>query len=220
MAQTTTTPAGEPPLGDLKISWGWMLALGILMTVLGVIGVGMAYWLTIAAILWFGVLAIVGGIAQLIDAFHYKGWKSVLWHVIIAVVYVIAGIVLIAMPVASAFWLTLFLAAALVVTGIVRLVVAFQMRGAGSGWIWVAVSAVISIALGILIWSQVLPPQAAVDTAEEATAWIQQWGWIIGLFVAIELIMQGASMIAIALAARAFNQRIGSSGGGTTPSAA
>ena len=48
-------------LGRLGISWGWLLALGILMTVLGVIGLGMTYWLTIVAVFWFGILAVVGG---------------------------------------------------------------------------------------------------------------------------------------------------------------
>jgi uncharacterized membrane protein HdeD (DUF308 family) len=52
------------------------------MTVLGVIGLGMTYWLTVVAVFWFGILAVVGGIAQILDAFHQKGWKSIAWHVI------------------------------------------------------------------------------------------------------------------------------------------
>src|SRR5262245_16516116 len=94
-------------LGLLGISWGWLLALGVLMTRLGVIGLGMAYSLTVAAVFWFGILAIVGGIAQLLDAFHHKGWKGIVWHVIIGLIYIVAGVVMITMPVASAFWLTL-----------------------------------------------------------------------------------------------------------------
>jgi len=217
MSSTDMQPAGEP-LGNVKFSWGWMLALGILMAVLGVIGLGMAYYLTIAAILWFGVLAIIAGIVQLVDAFHYKGWKSILWHVIIAAVYVIAGIVLIAMPVASAFWLTIFLAASLVVTGIARVIMSFQIRKAGAAWIWVLISGLISIVLGILVYGTVIPPSGeSLATAEGQTAWVRDWGWVIGLFVAIELIVQGVTLISIALTGRAMS---GGSSGTATPTAA
>jgi uncharacterized membrane protein HdeD (DUF308 family) len=215
---TDKTPSPDATFGDLKISWGWLLALGILLAVLGFVGIGMAYWLTLAAVLWFGVLAIIAGIAQLVDAFHYKGWKSILWHVIIAVVYVIAGIVLIAMPVRSAFWLTLFIAISLIVAGVFRAAMAFQMRRETGAWGWVLLSAIISVVLGVLILGTVMPEQAAVDTAEEARAWIGQWGWVIGMFVAIELLVQGLTLISIALAARSFNRKIGS-GGGASPSA-
>src|SRR5690606_30930264 len=73
MTNLSTTRTGGVP-GGAGISWGWLLALGILMALLGVIGLGMTYWLTIVAVFWFGALAIVGGVAQLIDAFHHKGW--------------------------------------------------------------------------------------------------------------------------------------------------
>lgn len=217
MTNLSTTSPGALP-GGTGISWGWLLALGILMAVLGVIGLGMTYWLTIVAVYWFGALAIVGGVAQLFDAAHHKGWKGIAWHVVIGVVYILAGIVLIAMPVSSAFWLTLFLAASLVVVGIFRIVLAFQMRGPRGFWFWVLLSGIVSIVLGLLIYGTVVPPDAqALATAEGQIAWVKSWGWVIGLFVAIELIMEGAALIAIAMATKALQPSDSSHSG--TPAA-
>ena len=187
-------------LSDLGIKWGWLLALGILITALGVIGLGMTYWLTIVATVWLGAFALIGGIAQIVDAFHHKGWKSITWHVVIGVIYVIAGVVLIATPVTSAFWLTLFIAISLAVTGIMRIVMAFQIREKGRIWIAVLLSGLISVILGIMIYGTIVPPTAeALATTEGQLEWLRSWGWIIGLFVAIEFIMEGAALIAIAL---------------------
>lgn len=190
-------------LGASGISWGWLLALGILMAVLGVIGLGMTYTLTVVATFWFGLLTIVGGVGQLLDAFHHKGWGSILWHVLIGVVYIIAGILLATMPVASAFWLTLFLAIMLLVVGVSRVVMAFRMRHLGAVWVGVLLSGLVSIVLGVLIYGMVTPPTAeALATPEGQLAWLQSWGWVIGLFVALELIMEGASLIVIAFAVK------------------
>ncbi|WP_366929751.1 hypothetical protein [uncultured Thiodictyon sp.] len=65
-------PAEEVALfGDLKRNWGWLLAFGILSTVLGTIGLGWtaSEGLTLITVLFFGWLLIVGGAFQLVDAF-------------------------------------------------------------------------------------------------------------------------------------------------------
>ncbi len=201
--------ASEPSIGPSSmvgasgISWGWLLALGILMTLLGFVGLGMTYWLTVVAVFWCGVLAIVGGIAQILDALHHKGWKGIVWHVIIGLIYIVAGLAMITMPVASAFWLTLFLALSLVVVGTVRIVMAFQIRGQGPVWVAVLLSGLISVALGVMVYGTVTPPGAeAVATPAGQLAWIRSWGWVIGLFVAIELITEGVALISLAFAAK------------------
>lgn len=212
---TSETAPSEATFGKLGISWKWLLVLGIVMAVLGVIGLGMSYFLTLAAIFYFGILALIGGVVQFFDAFKYQGWKGIGWHILIAVVYVAAGLVLIFMPVQSAFWLTLFLAVSLVVVGIARIVMAFQMRGTGQAWGWVVVSGLISIALGVLVYSTVIPPSPeALATPEGQIAWVRDWGWVIGLFVAVELLMEGVAMISIALAARRFGSGVGGPGTG------
>jgi uncharacterized membrane protein HdeD (DUF308 family) len=210
MTDVSGTAAGQA-LAGANIRWGWLLALGILMLALGVIGLGMSYWLTIVAIFWFGILAIIGGGVQLFDAFHHKGWKGIVWHVIIGIVYIVAGIVMITMPVAAAFWLTIFIAAALVVSGVMRIFMAFRIRDQGSVWWWVLLTGIISIVLGIMVYGTITPPGAdQLATAEGQIAWMRSWGWVIGLFVAVELMVEGLALIAVALAAKSAAPSAGS----------
>ena len=86
-------------LGELKNKWGWLLALGISLIVLGTLGLWMSFAMTLATVIMFGALLAVGGVFQLLNAFQLKGWKSVLWHVLIALLYIAAGIIIFTDPV-------------------------------------------------------------------------------------------------------------------------
>jgi uncharacterized membrane protein HdeD (DUF308 family) len=141
--------------------------------------------LTIASVLLFGALLVVGGIAQLIQTFRANGWKSVALHAVIALIYLVAGALALFDPVAASLSLTIFIAAMLVAVGVLRAVMAFHMRPI-SGWGWVLFGAVLSILLGVLIFIQ----------------WPVSGLFAIGLFVAIELIIDGWSCIFFALAAK------------------
>ena len=91
---TATSPATAPlpVLGDLVHNWGWLLAQGLLLVVLGTVGLGMTIWLTLASVFIFGVFLVIGGGVQIFQTFKCKGWESILWHGLIAVLYLLAGL--------------------------------------------------------------------------------------------------------------------------------
>lgn len=171
--------------GELQKNWGWLLVLGILFIILGFIGLGRLFALTMASAFFFGILIIVGGVAQFVEALKCKGWKGVAFHVLIAVLYVVGGVFVIQDPLAASVLLTWVLAAVLIFAGILRIVMAIQMRSAGP-WVVPLLGGVISIVLGGMILAQ----------------WPLSGLFVIGLFVAIELIVNGWSYIFIALGAR------------------
>lgn len=171
--------------GDLKKNWGWLLAFGIVSVLLGTIGLGMTFGLTLASVQLFGILLVVGGVFQLFDAFKCKGWRSTVWHVLIALLYVAAGILMLVDPLLASATLTLAIAWILIAVGIMRGIMAFQLRPA-SGWYWPLISGIVSVALGSMIIAE----------------WPASGLWVIGLFVAIELILNGWSYVFVALAAR------------------
>jgi uncharacterized membrane protein HdeD (DUF308 family) len=173
------------PFGDLKKNWGWLLALGILSLLLGTVGFWMTFAMTLASILLFGVLLMVGGVSQLLQAISCRGWKSILWHVLIAALYVAAGVVIVDDPILASVTLTLVVAGLLIGVGVSRIVLAFQLRPA-NGWYWPLLSGAISVLLGGMIIAH----------------WPLSGFWVIGLFVAIELILNGWSYVFVALAAR------------------
>jgi uncharacterized membrane protein HdeD (DUF308 family) len=188
MSNGTASPPAMTPtpvLGDLGHNWGWLLAQGILLVVLGTIGLGMTIWLTLASVFIFGIFLVIGGGVQIFQTFKYKGWGSILWHALIAVFYVLAGLSIMTDPLAASTLFTLLLAGALMGIGVVRLIMAFQWRGA-KNWFWPLIGGIAAIFLGVMILAR----------------WPVSGLWVIGLFVAIEMILGGWSYIFIALGAR------------------
>ncbi|EXJ14259.1 HdeD family acid-resistance protein [Imhoffiella purpurea] len=175
--------------GNLTRHWGWLVALGVLSTLLGVMGLWMSIWLTVASVLVFGLLLAVGGGLQLFDATKCKGWKSTFAHGGIALIYLIAGVLMIFDPLSAAIALTLVLGVALLTAGSLRLVIAFQHRKE-KGWTWAAFGGALSLLLGVLVLVQ----------------WPVSGVWVIGLVVAIELLINGWTAIFLGLAARRVNR--------------
>ncbi|NOR80531.1 MAG: HdeD family acid-resistance protein [Methyloprofundus sp.] len=184
--RTISNNINETKVNIVRTNWGWLLFVGIFMVISGFIGLSMEFALTITSLALFGFLMLGGGILQLVDAFKAEGWQSILWHILIALMYVATGLVMIIFPGASAVWITLFIGASLLATGFLRIIMGFQMRGVVKGWGWTIFSGLMSILLGLMIFAE----------------WPVSGLWVIGLFIAVELIMQGLSMIHIALVAK------------------
>lgn len=160
----------------------WLYVVGSLSILLGIIGAGMSVTMTIVSIFFMAILLFISGVTQCFDVFVAEGWKNKLLTGIVGLFYVIAGITIFQNPAASAVWFTLFIASFLIITGISRIGFAFSVRNELPGWFLVVFSGIITIGLGILIFVQ----------------WPISGLWVIGLFVSIELIMQGMAMIATA----------------------
>ena len=76
--------------------------------------------------------------------------------------------------------LTLLLGAALVASGIMRIILGFSMTG-GTPWIWVVLSGIVTLLVGLIILSH----------------WPVSSLFVLGLFLGIDLVFAGASWIAI-----------------------
>ena len=185
MTQSTAASLPHPLFGELSRHWGWLLAVGILSVILGTIGLGMTWMLTLASVVYFGVLLIVIGVAQLLQTFKSAGWKSTFLQILIGLLYLAAGIMVVSRPLLASLTLTWALGFALIVVGVMRIVVGMQHRGT-SGWAGAVVAGIITLLLGLLILAR----------------WPSDALWVIGLFLAIELIVNGYTQILVALAAR------------------
>jgi len=172
-------------LGEVQKNWKWLLFLGIAFLILGLIGLGRAFTLTIASVYFFGFLILIGGAIQLFESFKCKGWKSMIWHLVISIIYILVGIQIIARPLVASTVITLMIAIGIILVGILRVVMALQHRGLPN-WGWPLFSGIISILLGLVI----------------AARWPVSGLFVIGLFVAIELIIHGWSYLFLALAAK------------------
>jgi uncharacterized membrane protein HdeD (DUF308 family) len=128
-------------------------------------------------------MMIVAGVAEIINAFQCKGWgKFVVWA-LLGVLYIIAGFMAFENPLLAAVILTLMLGAALVASGIVRIFLAFSMKRE-SPWIWVLVSSLITLLLGVLILAR----------------WPVSSVYTLGIFLGIDLAMAGAGWLGLGFA--------------------
>jgi uncharacterized membrane protein HdeD (DUF308 family) len=180
----------ERVVGALRDHWGWLLALGIVFVVLGTFGLLMALFFTVVSVLLFGALLLVAAVLQSSQAVRARGLKRRLPHVLIALVYAVAGIMMLVDPLDSSIAFTLVLAIFLLVVGGMRLVVAYQLRK-DAGWGWALAAGITSIVLGAILLA----------------GWPASGLWAIGLIVAVELIVNGWMCIFLALGARQLRSR-------------
>ncbi|NQX88469.1 MAG: HdeD family acid-resistance protein [Halioglobus sp.] len=174
--------------GALKDNWAWMLALGVFMVVLGTIGLVMTALFNEIVVMYFGFLLLFGSGLQLLQGFRAEAWRGRIWHVLIALVYLVGGMLVVTNPVIAGLTLALLMAWVFIAIGALRLVMAWQLRG-NRGWLWTLLSGLLSVALGIMIIYE----------------WPQSGLWVVGLFVAIEMLFAGWSQIMIAFAAKNFS---------------
>lgn len=183
MAITSEHPRGLGAGAELREKWGWFVALGILMLIVGLIAMLNLFTATLVSVFYVGVLMLIGGIFQIVHAFSVKTWGSLLWWVVSGLVYAAAGVIAFVNPLLASSILTLLLAAALLVAGVMRIWVGFQDRERkNSGWIIAA--GVVTALAGLII----------------AAGWPVNSLFVLGMFLAIDLIFQGASLTAFGMA--------------------
>ena len=134
-------------LGELHDKWGWLLALGISFILLGTIGLGMTFALTMVSMVFFGFLMLFGGAFQLVQSLRCRGWKSIILHVLVAIAYLIGGIIIIANPLLASEIITMMIAAIFMAVGIMRITMAFQLKVV-KGWWFSLVSGLLSLIFG------------------------------------------------------------------------
>src|SRR5438445_2867975 len=185
----TSGTMGDPQAGSdtapLRAKSGWIIALGVVYLIAGFIALASVAMATVASVLVVGVMMIVAGVAEVINAFQIKSWGKFLLWALLGVLYIVAGFVTWDNPLFAAVLLTLMLGASLVASGIMRIILAFNMK-AEMPWIWVALSGVITLSLGLLILAR----------------WPINSIYILGLFLGIDLIMAGAGWIGLGFGLR------------------
>lgn len=175
-----------PETETLQRHWGWLLGLGVLLLILGCIGLGMEIVLTIVSMYFFAALFMVSGLSHIADAFKYKQWKGAVWQILIAILYLIGAGIILYDPLLASTIITALLAWTLIVIGVTRISMSISLRDT-QGWGWILFAGITSLILGILILLH----------------WPMSGLWVIGMFIAIDMIVSGWTYIFMAIALRA-----------------
>src|SRR5262245_65009902 len=98
----TATTGGPHNLGDsvraLRAKWGWIVALGIIFMIAGVIALGSVVLATASAVIIVGIMMIMAGVAEIFAAFRLKSWGRFALWMLLGELYVAAGIICITDP--------------------------------------------------------------------------------------------------------------------------
>lgn len=171
-----------PGFAALRQRSHWIVAFGALLIALGAWALGSVVAATIFTVYFVAISMIAAGVAEIAIGFRAKSYGRLFIWMVLGLVYAIAGMSALANPLLAAGILTLTLGAALCATGVLRIVLAFQMK-TGSAWAWVAISGAITFFLGAAILSQ----------------WPVSSLYILGVFLSVDLIFCGAGWVSFGL---------------------
>ena len=164
--------------------WGWFLAFGIGMLLLGVAAVVRSVTATVVSMLFFGWLLVLASGIEIAQAVMVGRWAGFFQHLLAAILFGVAGLLLVTRPLKSAEVVTLLMGMFFLVGGLFQLVGSVAL--ALPGWGWHAADGVITFVLGLLVLA----------------GWPASGLWVIGLFLGIDLILYGGAWIALALGLR------------------
>jgi uncharacterized membrane protein HdeD (DUF308 family) len=176
----------QSPLGlgsgieALRAKRGWIIALGIIYVIAGLIALGSVVMATVVSVFVVGIMMLIAGVAEVINAFQVKSWGKFLFWLLLGVLYIVAGFVTFENPLLAAALLTLLLGVALVTSSVMRIILAFSMK-VGTPRIWVILSSIITLLLGLVILAH----------------WPVSSLYILGLFLGIDLILAGVGWISV-----------------------
>jgi uncharacterized membrane protein HdeD (DUF308 family) len=169
-------------IDEVRSSWGWFLALGLMLMVLGAFCVVANMTATFATVLMIGWLLLAGAIISFIQAFRVRTWSGFFLYLLSALLRGFVGYAFIRYPTVGATSLTLMLSALLVVGGIFRAIGSAALHF--PRWGWVAFSGLVSTALGVML---------LVQMPESST-------WFIGLAIGVDMVFDGAALVGVSTA--------------------
>ena len=167
-------------LEQVRKSWGWFLAFGILLMILGVACVGKAQTATAFSILALGLVLAISAVLWLVSAFWAFTWQGFFLYLLNAIIRGVTGYLLIRHPDAGAEGVTMVLAALFIVGGLFRAAAAGTIQF--PRWGWTVFAAVVSVVLGTYL----------------LTTWPAASTYFIGLAIGIDLIVDGSALVGFA----------------------
>ena len=145
-------------------NWGWFLAFGIVLLVLGIAAIVRAVTATVVSIVFFGWVLVFAGAVQFVDAFLVGNWAGFFLHLLMAILLAITGLLMLIRPVISAEAVTFLMSMFFLIAGVSQLVTALWTHL--PGWGWQALNGIVSLVMGGIILAE----------------WPISGLWVIGLF--------------------------------------
>lgn len=174
----------DPPEAGIKRSFGWVAALGVVLVVCGLVGLFYVGFATITSMVLFGWLLLIGGVVGLAQAVQNREHNYFWLALVVAALYIAAGVVVIRNPAQTAAALTMFAALLFLTGGIFRLFGGLVVRG--PQMVWTLIQGAIGILLAVLVLAN----------------WPHSSVYVIGAFFSLALLFDGLGLLGAGLGGR------------------
>lgn len=167
---------------ELGVTADWFVRLGLGLFVIG--GFAVIYLLaaTIVTTLYIGILMMIGSGLHFVHAFKLQDRNHRLFWLVVGLLYATSGALAYYNPLLNATLLTELLAGMLIAVGLFRIVIGLVARGTRGARLIVA-GGVLGVIIGAII----------------GTGWPVDGPWIFGLFLSLDLVFQGITLVAIGI---------------------
>lgn len=173
----------------LAVHWGWPVALGWIIAILGIVAIWKANTATMLYVRFLGALALLGALAVFFFSFTLAGfWTEFFVHVLWAVVLGIVGLIMLLRPSAGAEAITLMIAVYFLISGALTIGFAFSAH-VDNLWIYLG-EGLINAVLGLIL----------------LIGWPVSGMWAIGTFIGVDLVLKGCAIVAMGLSLRAISE--------------
>lgn len=153
---------------------GWSIVIGVILMLAGLASILLPFAAGIAGTIFFGSLVLVSGVAHWVYAWSERRAGGVVWQIFIGLVYLLAGISMLLLPVSGVFALTLVLACYIGIEGVLELFFFFWLRPL-PGAVWFLVDGIVSLLLCVLIF----------------VGWPSSSLWALGTLLGVSLLFSG-----------------------------
>lgn len=160
------------------------MIIGIMLVVGGTAALFAAMLTSLISVLYMGFMLVIAGVLEMISAFRVRHTGPHLVYLLAGLLAIVVGALFIYHPLASLASVTLLLAGYLFASGMFRGLAAIVERH--PRWGWDLAYALVTLGLGIYV----------------AASWPLSSFWLLGTFVAIEIIARGISLVSAAWALR------------------
>jgi len=173
---------------DWQEIWKWFVGLGAGLAGIGALATLNLMYATMLTSFSISAMMLLGGVLHIVHGVGAPLHRRRFFWLASGLFYVAAGFSVLMMPFLAASLLTLILAVALGLSGIMRMVPAWVRRPAG--WGWTLASGSTSLAAAAVI----------------ASTWPGNSLWFLGLLLSVDLLIQGATLTLVGLSIRSLTR--------------
>jgi uncharacterized membrane protein HdeD (DUF308 family) len=155
--------------------------LGIVLIALGVASVLAPAVAGSALVIVIGFILLFAGAVPIVRELKAEASMEKAMGLTLGIITALTGIAVIGHPLFGLAFLTLLLVIYFVTEGVSKIVVSFRYRPA-AGWKWLLASGILSLILGLLIWSQ----------------WPVSGMWAVGVLVGVNMLGTGLALVTLA----------------------